>query len=99
MFGKYRSYIDSYAIWIILLTCSFFCLQAFLRSTILYCYIRNVSASDGGPESLRGRLTEVEEENVTLKKAMAKHEEDLWVLAEHSAMMECEASVASKARD
>jgi putative NADH-flavin reductase len=42
---------------------------------------------------------EVEEENATLKKAVAKHEEDLRVLAEHSAMMECEASDASKARD
>jgi DNA repair exonuclease SbcCD ATPase subunit len=61
--------------------------------------MRKVSASDGGPESLRGRLTEVEEENATLKKAVAKHEEDLRVLAEHSAMMECEASNASKARD
>jgi chromosome segregation ATPase len=61
--------------------------------------MRKVSASDGGPESLRGRLTEVEEENATLKKAVAKHEEDLRVLAEHSAMMECEASDASKSRD
>jgi chromosome segregation ATPase len=99
MSGKYRSYLDSYAIRIFLLTSSFFCLQAFLRSTILYCYMRKVSASDGGPESLRGRLTEVEEENATLKKAVAKHEEDLRVLAEHSANMECEASDASKARD
>jgi predicted nuclease with TOPRIM domain len=61
--------------------------------------MRKVSASDGGPESLRGKLTEAEEENATLKKAVAKHEEDLRVLAEHSAMMECEASDASKARD
>jgi chromosome segregation ATPase len=30
---------------------------------------------------------------------VAKHEEDLRVLAEHSAMMECETSDASKARD
>jgi chromosome segregation ATPase len=66
---------------------------------LLYCYMRKVSASDGGSKSLQGRLTEVEEENATLKKAMAKHEKDLRVLAEHSAMMECEASDASKARD
>jgi chromosome segregation ATPase len=61
--------------------------------------MRKISASDGGPESLQGKLTEVEEENATLKKAVAKHEEDIRVLAEHSAMMECEASDASKARD
>jgi hypothetical protein len=88
MSGTYRSYIDSYAIRIILLTSRFLCLQAFLRSMILYCYMRKVTTSDGGPESLRGRLMEVEEENATLKKAVAKHEEDLRVLAEHSAMME-----------
>jgi septal ring factor EnvC (AmiA/AmiB activator) len=74
-------------------------LQAFLRSTILYCYMRKVSASDDGPESLQRRLSEVEEENANLKKSAAKHEEDLRVLAEHSAVMECEASDASKARD
>jgi hypothetical protein len=74
-------------------------LQAFLRSTILYCYLRKVLASDHGPEGLQKRLTEAEEENVNLKKAVAKHEEDLRVLGEHSAMMECEASDPSKARD
>jgi predicted nucleic acid-binding Zn-ribbon protein len=66
---------------------------------ILYCYLRKVSASDDGPEGLQKRLTEAEEENANLKKAVAKHEEDLQVLGEHSAMMECEASDASKARD
>jgi hypothetical protein len=52
--------------------------------------MRKVSTSDGGSENLQGRLSEVEEENANLKKAVAKHEEDLRVLAEHSAMMECE---------
>jgi chromosome segregation ATPase len=61
--------------------------------------MRKVSASDSGPENLQGRLSEVEEENTNLKKFVAKHEKDLRVLAEHSAMMECEASDASKARD
>jgi chromosome segregation ATPase len=61
--------------------------------------MRKVSTSDGGPENLQGRLSEVEEDNANLKKAVAKHEEDLRVLAEHSAMMECEASDAGKARD
>jgi predicted nuclease with TOPRIM domain len=61
--------------------------------------MRKVSASDGRPESLRGKLTEAEEENATLKKAVPKHEEDLRVLAEHFATMECEASDASKVRD
>jgi septal ring factor EnvC (AmiA/AmiB activator) len=74
-------------------------LQAFLRSTILYCYLHKVSAFDDRPEGLQKRLTEAEEENANLKKAVAKHEEDLRVLGEHSAMMECEASNASKARD
>jgi hypothetical protein len=61
--------------------------------------MRKVSASDDGPASLQRRLSEVEEENANLKKSVAKHEDDLRVLAEHSAMMECEASDASKARD
>jgi DNA repair exonuclease SbcCD ATPase subunit len=61
--------------------------------------MRKVSTFDGGLENLQGRLSEVEEENANLKKAVAKHEEDLRVLAEHSAMMECEASDAGKARD
>jgi hypothetical protein len=84
---------------ILFLTSCLFCLQAFLRSTILYCYMRTISASESGPENLQGRLSEAEEENANLKKAVAKHEEDLRVLAEHSAMMECKASDASKARD
>jgi chromosome segregation ATPase len=61
--------------------------------------MRKVSASDDGPASLQRRLSEVEEENANLKKSVAKHEDDFRVLAEHSAMMECEASDASKARD
>jgi chromosome segregation ATPase len=61
--------------------------------------MRKVSPSDGEPENQPGRLSEVEEENANLKKAVAKHEEDLRVLAEHSAMMECEASDAAKAKD
>jgi predicted phage gp36 major capsid-like protein len=64
----------------------------------LYCYLRKVSVEDG-LEALQKRLTEAEEENANLRKAVAKHKEDLRVLAEHSAVMECEASDASKARD
>jgi chromosome segregation ATPase len=48
---------------------------------------------------LRKKLTEAEEESANLKKVVAKHEEDLRVLGKHSAMMECEAFDASKARD
>jgi myosin heavy subunit len=81
------------------LTSCLLCLQAFLRSTVLYCYMRKVSTSDSGPSDLQRRLSEVEEENANLQRSVAKHEEDLRVLAEHSAMMECEASDASKARD
>jgi chromosome segregation ATPase len=61
--------------------------------------MRKVSTSDSGPSNLQGRLSEIEEENTNLKRSVAKHEEDLRVLAEHSAMMECEASDALKARD
>jgi hypothetical protein len=81
------------------LTSCLLCLQAFLRSTVLYCYIRKVSTFDSGQSDLQRRLSEIEEENANLKRSVAKHEEDLRVLAEHSAMMECEASDASKARD
>jgi hypothetical protein len=81
------------------LTSCLLCLQAFLQSTVLYCYMRKVSASDSGPSDLQRRLLEIEEENANLKRSVAKHEEDLRALAEHSAMMECEASDASKARD
>jgi chromosome segregation ATPase len=61
--------------------------------------MRKVSDSDSGPEGIQKKLAEAEEENAHLKKAVAKHEEDLRVLGEHLAMMECEASDASKARD
>jgi chromosome segregation ATPase len=72
-------------------------LQSFLRSAILYCYFRKVSAEDNGEEGLRKELAEAKEENVRLKAT--KHEDDLRVLADHSAMMEIEASDASKRRD
>jgi chromosome segregation ATPase len=48
---------------------------------------------------LKKKLAEVEEENAKLKAVVAKHEDDFRVLGEHSAVMECEASDASKARD
>jgi hypothetical protein len=48
---------------------------------------------------LKKKLEEAEEENAKLKVVIAKHEDDLRVLGEHSAVMECEASDASKARD
>jgi chromosome segregation ATPase len=73
--------------------------QGFLKSTLLYYYFRKVSATDNGAEDLKKRLTEVEEENAQLKVVVAKNEEDLRVLGEHSAMMECKVSDASKAKD
>jgi hypothetical protein len=82
-----------------LMTFFLICLQAFLWLTVLYCYLRKVFASDDGPEGLRKKLTEAEEKSANLKKVVAKHEEDLRVLGEHSTMMECESSDASKARD
>lgn len=45
------------------------------------------------------QLEEAKEENARLKAAVAKHEDDLRVLGEHSVVMECEASDSSKARD
>jgi predicted nuclease with TOPRIM domain len=74
-------------------------LQGSLRSTLLYCYIRKVSASDDGTEDLKKKLVEAEGENAKLKEAIAKKEEDLQLLGQHSALMECEASDASEAED
>jgi predicted nucleic acid-binding Zn-ribbon protein len=74
-------------------------LQAFLRLAILYYYFRKVSATGDGLEDLKKRLVEAKEELAMLKKVVAKNEEDLRVLGEHSAMMVCEAFDASKARD
>jgi chromosome segregation ATPase len=56
-------------------------------------------ATDDGAKDLKKKLVEVEEEDSKLKEAMAKKEEDLLVLNQHSADLECEASDASKARD
>jgi hypothetical protein len=61
----------------IFLTSCLLCSQAFLRSTVLYCYMQKVSASDSGPSDPPERLSEIEEENANLKKSVAKHEEDL----------------------
>ena len=44
-------------------------------------------------------LEEVEEENAKHKEAVAKMEEELRVLGQHSAAMECEALDASMARE
>jgi hypothetical protein len=52
-------------------------LQSFLRSAILYCYFRKVSASDSGEEELKRKLEVAEEENARLKAVVAKHEDDL----------------------
>jgi hypothetical protein len=76
-----------------------FSLQSFLRSAILYCYFRKVSTGDNGEDELKRKLAEAEEENTRLKAVVAKHEDDLRVLGAHSAMMEVEASDASKRRD
>jgi chromosome segregation ATPase len=77
----------------------FFPITGFLISTFLYCYFWKVSTTDDGVEDLKKKLAEAKEENVELKKVVAKNEEDLQVLKQHSAVMECEASDASKARD
>jgi hypothetical protein len=74
-------------------------LQAFLRSALLYFYLRKVSATDDGAEDLKKKLVKAKEENAKLKAVVAKNEEDLRVLREHSTMMESEAFNASKARD
>jgi hypothetical protein len=76
-----------------------FRLQGFLRSLFIYYYFQKVSTTDEGVEDLKKRLTYTEEENAKLKEVVAKKEEDLLVLDQHSAVMECEASNASKARD
>jgi hypothetical protein len=44
-------------------------------------------------------MASVEEENAKLKAVIAKHEDNLRVLGEHSTLMEYEASDTSKARD
>jgi hypothetical protein len=54
-------------------------LQGFLRSMLLYCYFRKVSTTEEA-ETSRTRLKEVERENIKLKEAVAKMEEDLRVL-------------------
>jgi predicted nucleic acid-binding Zn-ribbon protein len=74
-------------------------LQAFLRSALLYFYFRKVSATDDGAEDLKKKLVKAKEENAKLKAVVAKNEEDLRVLREHSTMMESKAFNASKARD
>jgi chromosome segregation ATPase len=50
-------------------------------------------------EDLKKKLVEAEGENAKLKEAIAKKEEDLQLLGQHSALMECEASDASEAED
>jgi hypothetical protein len=76
-----------------------FRLQGFLRSTLLYCYFCKVSVFNDGVEDLKKRLEEAEGENAKLKEVVAKKEEDLQLLGQHSALMECKACNASKARD
>jgi hypothetical protein len=76
-----------------------FQLKGFLRLTLLYCYFRKVSASDDGTEDFKKKLAEAEGENTKLKEIVAKKEKDLQLLGQHSALMECEASDASKAKD
>jgi hypothetical protein len=55
-------------------------LQGSLRSTLLYCYIWKVLASDDRTEDLKKKLAEAEGENAKLKEAIAKTEEDLQLL-------------------
>ena len=73
-------------------------MQGFLRCLLIYCYFQKVSTTEEAGTSTR-RLEEVEGENTKLKETMAKVEEELRVLGQHLAMMECEASDASMARD
>jgi hypothetical protein len=56
---------------------------------LIYSYFRKVSTSDEEAETLKRRLKEV----------VAEKEEELLLLGQHSAVMECKASEASKARD
>ena len=74
-----------------------FQLQGFLRSTLIYCYFRKVSKIENVGTSNK-RLEEAEEENAKLKEAVAKMEEELRVIGQHSTAMEDEASDASMAR-
>ena len=69
-------------------------MQGFLRCLLIYCYFRKVSAIEEAGTSTK-RLEEVEEENAKLKEAVAKMEEKLRVLGQHSAVMECEAHMLS----
>jgi chromosome segregation ATPase len=56
-------------------------------------------ATDDEEEDMKKKLADAEEENAKLKAMIAKHENDLQVLGEHSTLMKCEASDASKGRD
>ena len=72
--------------------------QGFLRSLLIYYYFRKVSTIEE-VETLKKRLEEVEGKNAKLKEVVAKMEEELRILSQHSAVMECKASDASMARD
>ena len=73
-------------------------MQGFLWCLLIYCYFWKVSAIEEAGTSTQ-RLEEVEEENAKLKETVAKMEEELRVLGQHSVVMECEASDASMARE
>ena len=73
-------------------------MQGFLRCLLIYCYFRKVSAIEEAGTSTK-RLKEVDEENAKLKEVVAKMEEELRVLGQHSTVIECEASDASVARE
>jgi chromosome segregation ATPase len=66
---------------------------------LIYCYFRKVLTTEEEAENLKKRLAKAEGENAKLKEVVAKKEEDLLVIGQHLAVMECEASNASKARD
>ena len=72
-------------------------MQGFLRCALIYCYFQKVSKIEDAGTSDK-RLEEVEEENAKLREVVAKMEEELRVLGQHSAVMECEVSGASMAR-
>ena len=73
--------------------------QTFVKSLLLYSYSQKVSGAQEWTESLRKKLNESEQENTKLKETLAKQDEELLILGKHSSVMQCEASVASMARD
>jgi septal ring factor EnvC (AmiA/AmiB activator) len=77
----------------------FFLLHAFVKSLLIYSYLRKVSNSKVKVESLRKKLAKAEWENAKFKETVAKQNEDLLTLGKHLSKMECEDDKASMAKD